>query len=328
VDPDYPPRVAELALDDANALLSEHALAALRVVGWNGPERTLRLEVFHVEHETTVFGVMVFAGVRFVQLPDQTSWGYRIRLASSAEMPFRGEFESTDLGYELHAHDGSEPSCFVVARELTVERSAVAGGVGRSDRSDRSARRGDLDPPSELNSEIRTARRLVVEWEAEREEIARRALLELALRGRVFPPSSTIYVTIHRESFDARWMRPVRWSPVEWPGTTRLLPDESLVVAAFDVASPDEAFERIAHLSRGTSIADWFTCSVGDPTSTIPDLRVGVCLHECAAFLDLRPLDRTARDALASMVDVALFRVSWLHCPSDPDPEFRQALVK
>ncbi len=69
---------------------------------------------------------LVFRGVRYVQAPYRTSWGYRIRLSPHAVLPSRGDVDATDVVYELYTSDGAEPSAFVVAESLEVRRAGPA----------------------------------------------------------------------------------------------------------------------------------------------------------------------------------------------------------
>jgi hypothetical protein len=107
-------------LDEANALLATSALAGVRLASWTGDDEVARFEVFHVEHIRQVFGHLVFRGVRYLQAPDRTAWGYRIRTAPDAHLPSRGDVDRSEIVYELYAPDGGEPSAFIVAEALTA----------------------------------------------------------------------------------------------------------------------------------------------------------------------------------------------------------------
>lgn len=111
-------------LDEANALLATSALAGVRLVSWTGDDELARFEVFHVEHIRQVFGQLVFRGVRYIQAPQRTAWGYRIRTAADAQLPSRGEVDTGEIVYELYAPDGAEPGAFIVAAGVT----AIRGG--------------------------------------------------------------------------------------------------------------------------------------------------------------------------------------------------------
>jgi hypothetical protein len=68
----------DAVIDAANALLGVHALAGLRVAAWSSEREELTFEVFHVEWPAQIFGALKLAGVRYVQTPTTTSWGYRL----------------------------------------------------------------------------------------------------------------------------------------------------------------------------------------------------------------------------------------------------------
>ena len=114
------------SLDEANALLGAHTLAGVRLSSWTASDGVARFEVFHVEWASVVFGELVFRGVRYAQAPDRTSWNYCIRLAPHAVLPSRGDVDATDVVYELYTPDGAEPSAFVVAESLEVQRASPA----------------------------------------------------------------------------------------------------------------------------------------------------------------------------------------------------------
>lgn len=115
---------AAMPLDDANALLAAHNLAGLRLSSWSLVDEVARLEVFHVEWESVVFGELVFSGVQYLQMPSRTSWGCQIRLAPEVPLPSWGDVDSTSVVYEIYYPDGGEPSAFLVAERLAIVRSA------------------------------------------------------------------------------------------------------------------------------------------------------------------------------------------------------------
>lgn len=110
----------------ANELLRAHALAAVRLKAWDGSDCTACLEVFHIEWEGLVFGELRFRSVSYLQLPSHTQWGYRIRISPEAVLASRGDLDADDIVYELYAEDGAEPSAFIVAEGLVVQRAPAA----------------------------------------------------------------------------------------------------------------------------------------------------------------------------------------------------------
>lgn len=115
--------VSQESLVLANELLGSTSLAGVRLAAWTADGRVARLEVFHVEWDSMVFGELVFIGVQYLQTPSRTSWGYRIRLAPNATLPSRGDADTMDIVFELYAEDGGEPSAFIVAERLEVLRA-------------------------------------------------------------------------------------------------------------------------------------------------------------------------------------------------------------
>jgi hypothetical protein len=96
----------------------------LRVAAWSSEREELTFEVFHVEWPAQIFGTLKFAGVRYVQTPTTTSWGYRLRVVDATTLAaFSSELESGDVVYELFTPDGAETSALIVARALDVVRT-------------------------------------------------------------------------------------------------------------------------------------------------------------------------------------------------------------
>lgn len=110
----------------ANELLRAHPLAAVRLADWTISDCTACLEVYHLEWGGLVFGELRFLEVSYLQLPSHTQWGYRIRISPTAVLPSRGDMDGNDIVYELFAEDGAEPSAFIVAEGLVVQRVAAA----------------------------------------------------------------------------------------------------------------------------------------------------------------------------------------------------------
>ncbi|MEZ4223523.1 MAG: hypothetical protein R3B13_21425 [Polyangiaceae bacterium] len=122
--------LSQASLIDANEVLGAATLTGVRLAGWTAEGEVARLEVFHVEWEGKVFGELTFFGVQYLQMPSRTSWGYRMRLAPDAELPSRGDSDSTDIVFELYAEDGAEPSAFIVAERLEVSKSVRGAQPG------------------------------------------------------------------------------------------------------------------------------------------------------------------------------------------------------
>lgn len=110
-------------IDDANAVLSEHPLAAVRLLAWDPSRRLATFEVFHIEWPKTVYGVLRFGDVAYLQCATEMQWGYALRLSPAAMLPSRGDTDSSELVFEFVANDGAEPSSFVVAKTLECEHA-------------------------------------------------------------------------------------------------------------------------------------------------------------------------------------------------------------
>lgn len=110
-------------IDDANALLSEHPLAAVRLRAWDPSRRVATFEVFNIDWPKIVFGVIRFGDVAYLQCATQMEWGYVLRLSPAAMLPSRGAPDSFELVFEFVANDGEEPSSFVVAKTLECEHA-------------------------------------------------------------------------------------------------------------------------------------------------------------------------------------------------------------
>jgi hypothetical protein len=114
-------------IDDANALLSEHPLAAIRLLAWDPSRRLATFEVFHIEWPRTVYGVLRFGDVAYLQCATEMQWGYAIRLSPATMLSSRGDADSSELVFEFFARDGAEPSSFVVAKTVDCERPLDRG---------------------------------------------------------------------------------------------------------------------------------------------------------------------------------------------------------
>lgn len=121
--------MSQSSLDEANALLRVHPLAAMRLVGWERAFDAARLEVFHIEWPRKVFGELRFTGVSYLQIPTQTQWGHQLRIVTEAALPSRTDIDSSGTVYELFAHDGQQPSAFIVADGL----ECVTASHGQAD---------------------------------------------------------------------------------------------------------------------------------------------------------------------------------------------------
>ena len=108
-------------IDEANALLSEHPLAAVRLLAWDPSRRLATFEIFHIEWPKTVYGVLRFGDVAYLQCATEMQWGYVLRLSPAAMLPSRGDTDSSELVFEFVANDGAEPSSFVVAKTLECQ---------------------------------------------------------------------------------------------------------------------------------------------------------------------------------------------------------------
>lgn len=114
------------SIAEANALLQRHALLGLRLAGVDPADGSVRFEVVHVEWGDLVYGALTFCDARYLQVPTQTSWGYRVRVASEdAPLPSRADHDADDIVFELFTPDGAEPSGFVVATALVVTTVAI-----------------------------------------------------------------------------------------------------------------------------------------------------------------------------------------------------------
>ena len=114
-------------IEDANALLSAHPLAAVRLLAWDPSRRLATFEVFHIEWPTTVYGLLRFGHVAYLECATVMPWGCVLRLSPAATLPSRGDPDSFELVFELElelelvASDGAGPGSFVVAKTLECE---------------------------------------------------------------------------------------------------------------------------------------------------------------------------------------------------------------
>lgn len=109
-------------LEDANALRSAHPLAAVRLLAWDPSRCLATFEVFHIEWPTTVYGLLRFGDVAYLQCAAVMQWGCVLRLSPAAMLPSRGDPDSFELVFEVVASDGAGPSSFVVAKTLECEQ--------------------------------------------------------------------------------------------------------------------------------------------------------------------------------------------------------------
>jgi hypothetical protein len=113
----------DAAVLQANALLSSHALAALRIAAWDPATQTLLIEVFHLDWGFAI-GALEFSETSYLQLPSSTEWGYALRIAPDAVLPSRGDADGETV-FEFATHDGCGPTFYVAARGLAFHPKRI-----------------------------------------------------------------------------------------------------------------------------------------------------------------------------------------------------------
>ncbi len=114
----------EASIVSANEILGVHPLAAVRLGAWDADTATATFEVFHLDWPGQIFGVLRFHEVGYLQCPEQTSWGYQLRLSPDASLPSRCTADADERVFELYTADGMEPSAFVAAEGLDVDAAS------------------------------------------------------------------------------------------------------------------------------------------------------------------------------------------------------------
>jgi len=118
----------EVAVLEANALLSTHTLAALRIGARYPSTTTLVLEVFDLDWGV-VMGTLEFIGTTYLQLPSSSQWGYTLSIVAAtsapiAALPSRGDPDG-ETTFEFKTFDGCESSFYVVATGLKSHHREV-----------------------------------------------------------------------------------------------------------------------------------------------------------------------------------------------------------